>query len=64
MYLFIAQDFDGNVYVTDEKDSLPPDVVDFHEVWLAEKKSFYNCENPTLSLEIQDYSEIVSLKRG
>jgi hypothetical protein len=61
MYIYVAQDWDGNVYVTDERDALPPDVTDFQEVWLSEKHG--HTEEPTLSVDIQDYSEIISLRR-
>lgn len=64
MYVYVAQDYDGNVYITDEKDALPPDVTDYDRVYLQWKARFTATEDPTLSVDIQDYSEIVSIKRG
>jgi hypothetical protein len=59
--LYIAQDWSGNVYIVDERDCLPPDVTDFHEVFLSEKAN--HSEDATLTVDIEDYNEIISLKR-
>jgi hypothetical protein len=58
MHIYVAQDWVGNVYITDERDCLPPDVTDFHECLLPEKERH---QDRTLSVDIRDYSEIISL---
>lgn len=59
MYIYIAQDWDGNVYIADDRDCLPPDVTDFHECFLPEKTT--HNDDRTLNVDIKDYSEIISL---
>jgi hypothetical protein len=61
MYIYVAQDWDGNVYITDERDCLPPDITDFQECFLPEKERHSGNEDRTLSVDIKDYSEIISL---
>jgi hypothetical protein len=61
MHIFLARDWHGNLYITDDKDTLPPDVTDFHEVFFAERKPEHQSDDPTLSVDIKDYSEIISL---
>jgi hypothetical protein len=69
MYLYVAQDFVGNVYITDEKDSLPPDVTDFHSCFLPDKNSHKRDlnagdDNATLDIQVEGFSEIITLSRG
>jgi hypothetical protein len=61
MYIYVAQDWDGNIYVTDDRDALPPNVTDFQACFLPEKTRFSENEDRTLSVDIKDYSEIISL---
>jgi hypothetical protein len=67
MRLFIGQDYFGNVHITDERDCLPPDLTDFHEVSLPFNERFYNTDDPTMIVEISgrhDYiNEIFSIER-
>jgi hypothetical protein len=63
MILFVAQDYAGNVHITDDVDSLPPDVIAFHKCDLPNKPRFMDTPDPTLSIDVQDYSEIVSIRR-
>jgi len=64
MNLYIAQDYYGNIYIVDNRDALPPDVTDFSEVCLPNKPRFRENEDATMTVDIQDYSEIISLERG
>lgn len=61
MYIYVARDWDGNVFISDDRDCLPPSVTDFHEVFLPERNRHENSEDPTLNIDIKDYSEIISL---
>jgi hypothetical protein len=61
MYIYVAQDWDGNIYVTDDRDALPPNVTEFQECFLPEKTRHSESEDRTLSVDIRDYSEIISL---
>jgi len=40
MEVFIAQGYNGDVFVTDDRDSLPPDITDFNAIHLSEKTTF------------------------
>lgn len=63
MQLYLAQDNVGNVFLVDDLEKLPKNVEDMGMVYLAEKAE-HIANDPTLTIEIQDYSEIVSLERG
>lgn len=54
MILYVAQDYNGNVYITDVKDCLPPDVTDFHEVQLVNYARHVN--EPYIQIEVADVS--------
>jgi hypothetical protein len=61
MYIYVAQDWDGNVYITDERDCLPPNITDFQECFLPEKQRHVCMSLRTLNVDIKDYSEVISL---
>ena len=60
MRLHICQDYYGNVFITDDKDNLPPDACDYHEVVLPDHQR-HETDNSTMHIDINDYSEIISL---
>jgi hypothetical protein len=60
MTLYICQDYYGNVYITDDRDTLPPDARDLQEVYLPDHKR-HESDSSTMHIDILDFSEIVSL---
>lgn len=62
MRLFIGQDWHGNVHVTDDRDALPPDLTDFHEVYLPDYARFAERVNAVLNIQVRDYyGELINL---
>jgi len=59
MHIYFGEDFNGNYYLTDVLDYLPPDLISFQTITLDRKYK----KNPdrTFAIEIGDTSEIVSL---
>lgn len=59
MYVYVAQDWNGNVYITDDRDALPPDVTDFYECYLPEKER--HNEVADLEISFERWSHYVSV---
>jgi len=62
MHIYVGQDWHGNVYISDDKDTLPPDLTDFHTNYLPDYSRFAEREGSNLNIQIGNVSIFCGVK--